>query len=376
MRVISVEDLKNVLSSPLSNEYGIEPYMNYYFYKKRQQISKILLEGVNDIPKPRKHGHGWKPHLEEGLIVVSRYLTIYAKQAPKDAYESLKSFIFPAVEERPQTFKTNQTLIKGININYAKMGSGQPLVFVHGWANNWEGWLPVVDYLKSNFSLYLVDLPGFGDSGNLPEYSVESASEYLIGFVGQLPQKPQAIIGLSMGSLVVAEAVNKYSEICQKAVLVGPVLKEGGRNLAAKTLKYSLILLRYFTPGEAALKKIIETRIAAYAMSKYVNMYKFNRFLVDSYGMIGKKKMRKEAFTQMGISAANYELNKILEEIKVKTLLVYGREDKVSSPQFATEKILPKNALISCISIPEAGHVVPMEKPQEVAAAIRQFLAK
>ena len=84
--------------------------------------------------------------------------------------------------------------------------------------------------------------------------------------------------------------------------------------------------------------------------------------------------MRKEAFTQMGISAAGYDLNKILERFKVKTLLVYGREDKISSPDYARACVLPKNPNLFCVDVPEAGHVVPMEKPSEVASAIKEFL--
>ena len=108
MRVISVDDLTKVLSNPLSDNYGIEPYMNYYFFKKRQPISKVLLDGVNDIPKPGKLGHGWKPHIEEAAVLIARYFTIYANEAPKDIFNSIKSFIFPSVESESANFETSR----------------------------------------------------------------------------------------------------------------------------------------------------------------------------------------------------------------------------------------------------------------------------
>lgn len=374
MRVISTKNLAAVLSNPLSHDWGIEPYMNYFFAKNGRPITKILLDGVNDIPKPGKEGYGWKPHLAEAFNVMQKYILIYAKELPIDYYSAVKSFIFPQMSGDKKTYATDFWLIDSVKINFAKVGQGPPLLLVHGWANNWEGWKPLIPYLKDRFSLYLIDLPGFGDSGNLATYNVESLSRYLFKFSQKISPPPLAAIGLSMGTLVISEMIRRHPTGLTKAILIGPPIKDVGLNLIARTLRYSLWFIKNFRPGEIAIKKLVETRVAAYAVSKYVNMYRFNRFLVDSYGMIGKKKMRKEAFTQMGISGANYDLKKVLEALPVATLIIYGREDKISSPQFARRELLPKNAHLFCVDIAEAGHVVPWEKPQEVAEAITQFL--
>lgn len=377
MRIIATNDLKKVLENPLSNDYGLEPFMNYYFLKKNAPVTKVLLDGVNDIPKPGKEGHGWKPHLAEATNVILKYFSIYTNELPKDLYNSFKSFIYPTVESESHHYLPQKIKVFDSNLNFVKVGQGTPLVFIHGWANNWEGWVPIIPFLDKDFTLYLLDLPGFGDSDDLAEYSLAVVSKYLWGFIKQLPQKPAAVIGLSMGSFVVAHLGHNDPEICEKLILIGPVIRNGrGSALITKTLRYSLWILKNFSLGETALKKIIETRVAAYAMSKYLNMYKFNRFLVDAYGMIGKKKMRKEAFTQMGISVADSDLAKVVGEIKIPTLLLYGREDKISSPQTAREELLPKNNFLICVDIPEAGHVVSLEKPAESAQVIKNFLSE
>lgn len=377
MRIVSTEDLKKVLENSLSNDYGLEPYMNYYFLKKNAPVNKVLLDGVNDIPKPGKTGHGWQPHLAEATNVILKYFSIYTNELPKDLYNSFKSFIYPTVESESHNYHPQKIRVLGSNLNFVKVGQGRPLIFIHGWANNWEGWVPMIPYLEKYFTLYLIDLPGFGDSDDLAEYSVTVASKHLDEFIKQLPQKPAAVIGLSMGSFVVAQLGELNPSVCKKLVLIGPVIRTGRRSaLITKTLRYSLWILKNFSLGETTLKKIIETRLAAYAMSKYLNMYKFNRFLVDAYGMIGKKKMRKEAFTQMGISVADVDLAKVVSEIKIPTLLLYGREDKISSPETTREELLPKNNLLMCVDIAEAGHVVSLEKPAETAQAIKDFLSK
>ena len=373
-RVLSTDDLRSVLSHPLTSEYGLEPYMNHYFVSAKKPILKILLTGVNDIPKWDKKSYGLKTHFQEGINIATKYLTLYTQEIPREIYNGVRSFIFPTFGIDPTKYASNTTRVFGIPINYVKVGRGSILVFIHGWANNWEGWGPVIPYLEDDFTLYLLDLPGFGDSGDLAEYSIEKAAAYVEQFVQTLPSKPVGVIGLSMGSLVVAELGRKNPKITDSVILSGPIIKDHNLQMISQTLKYSLWFIRHVEFSEIALKKIIETRVAAYAMSKYMNMYRFNRFLVDTYGMIGKKKMRRKAFTQMGISSASYNLNTVLEKYDLPVLLLYGKEDKISSPLFAKKTLLPQNTHLQCIEIEEAGHVAPLEQPQKVAEAIRVFI--
>lgn len=359
-RILLTNDLKTIVEEQITSGYGLEPYMNYYFKILHRPIKTVLLKGVNDIPKWQKKSYGLRPFLAEAANIVQKYLKIYFERKQKYPVNS--------------SYKSSFINIDGIKLNYVKVGKGPILVFVHGWANNWESWIPIIPYLENSFTLYLLDLPGFGDSDNLPYYSIDSVSEYLAGFVKSLPGKPLSLIGLSMGSLVIGETGKRYPNLAKSVILLGPVIKNNERDtVMAQTLKYSLEFIRKFDASEAALKKIIETRIAAYAMSKYINMYHFNRFLVDAYGMNGKKKVRRQAFTQMGISGASYDLKPVLENYTIPTCLIFGREDKISSPKYAKKNLFNKNTLLKFVIIAKAGHIVPVEQPAKVAEAIKKF---
>lgn len=381
-RILATENLIQILKNFNVSEYGLEPYMNYYFNVNRKPIVKILLSGVNDLPKWKKKSYGFKPFFEESVNIFSKYLQIYSQEIPKNIYNSLSSFILPLKITKQEEknfysviFPQHQTTINRVKINYVKAGSGPILVFVHGWANNWVSWIPLADYLCKNYTVYLIDLPGFGDSDDLPHYSIETVSEYLKGFIERLPEKPKALVGLSMGSLVVAQVGKIDEKISENLILISPVIKNKSlSDLVSTTLESSLKIMDHFSLSEMFLKKIIETRIAAYSMSKYMNMYKFNKFLVDEYGMIGKKKMRKEAFVQMGYSGASYDLKEVLFHHKMPVLLIYGREDKISSPQNVRKSLLKMNDKIKLKVIPFAGHVVPLEEPEKVATSIRDYL--
>lgn len=274
----------------------------------------------------------------------------------------------------PPALQIFQCAVSELKFNYAQIGIGPALVFLHGWTNNWEGWLPLVPFLQKNFTLYLLDLPGFGDSCDLPKYTIELSSHAVNCFIKKMGIRPAAVVGLSMGSFVAADVAHRYHTNIQKAILIGPVLKNNGK--LGSTVKYVLKAIDRSTLSETVLKKLIETRMIAYFVSKYINMYKFKRELVDLYGMIGKKKMRKEAYVQMGVSAAEYPMSHTVSSLRIPTLLIYGREDKINSPLYARKEVAPLNKYISIAVIPFAGHVVQWEKPKEVARAIKKFLSR
>lgn len=291
----------------------------------------------------------------------------------KQFFDSLTSLISPQFPSHANEYPTYKVKIDGVTINYAKIGHGKPLVFIHGWANNWEGWIPIIPYLKDYHALYLVDLPGFGDSSNLSSYSIEINARFLSLFLKKLQLKPLAVVGLSMGSFVVAQLAYKFPNLLHRAVLLGPLVKNSQSFSPNKMLSFSLNLCNRTSWSKTSLKRLIESRVLSYLVSKYFNMYHFDYQMIDSYGMYGKKLLRIEAFIGMGLSFNSYNLKKILPQIKIPTLLVYGREDKIASFHPA-KTILPQSSFLKLQTIPFAGHMVHWEKTKEVAEKIKSFI--
>lgn len=368
-RILPTKILKQSIKHPSSSGWGPEIYLNYYCRKKGIEVTKILLKGVNDLPKYRK-GHGFSPFAYEVFDVARKYAKVYCIYFPLDLAQG--NFVSTTITEtKGITIKKVQ--IDRTFINFAKIGNGEKvLVFVHGWANNWEGWLPLASKLKQEYTLYLIDLPGFGDSGDLEEYTIQKTAKCLASFLEKQDLNPEAVIGLSMGSLVTACLGKIIPERIGKIILLGAVFKNGDKELMAMAIEKTLGMINGKESIEILMKKIIETRTSSYIVAKYMNMHKFNRFLVDAYGIIGKKKMRKKAFIQMGISGAKFRLDKVLENYPLPLLFIHGADDKLTSS--AQAKQCSPQGPFYFFSIPSAGHVVPWEKPQKVAQAISQFV--
>ncbi|MDP3560917.1 MAG: alpha/beta fold hydrolase [Legionellaceae bacterium] len=83
-----------------------------------------------------------------------------------------------------------------MKVHIQTFGLGQPLVLFHGWGFDSNIWLPIVSTLtKKSYRLYLVDLPGFGET---PFMGWEA---FKLALLSELPPR-FALIGWSMGGLM------------------------------------------------------------------------------------------------------------------------------------------------------------------------------
>src|SRR3990167_9945040 len=93
-------------------------------------------------------------------------------------------------------------------------GQGTPLVLFHGFGFTSQVWLPLVSDLITKYSVYLVDLPGFGNS-DLMDWDTFKAKLFK-----QLPRN-FAILGWSMGGGYGIQLASEHPEIISHLVCVG-----------------------------------------------------------------------------------------------------------------------------------------------------------
>jgi pimeloyl-ACP methyl ester carboxylesterase len=82
------------------------------------------------------------------------------------------------------------------------IGSGPPLVLLHGFCENHHIWQPVAAPLAKNFEVWMPDLPGFGASPPLREgFSLQQVAEAISNHL-QSVSRPPVVIGRSLGGYV------------------------------------------------------------------------------------------------------------------------------------------------------------------------------
>jgi pimeloyl-ACP methyl ester carboxylesterase len=93
-------------------------------------------------------------------------------------------------------------------IAYDRIGSGEPLVLIHGLGSNRRIWLPVVGRLAVERDVIAVDMPGFGESPPLPEPAEprpQALARAIAGLLDDLGVETAHVAGNSLGGWVAVE---------------------------------------------------------------------------------------------------------------------------------------------------------------------------
>lgn len=91
---------------------------------------------------------------------------------------------------------------------YERMGSGEPLVLVHGIGHRRQAWYPVVDRLAQERDVILVDLPGHGESPALKADGIpikDALEAHLNTFLDELELDRPHVAGNSLGGRIAME---------------------------------------------------------------------------------------------------------------------------------------------------------------------------
>ncbi|MFD3835555.1 alpha/beta fold hydrolase [Streptomyces sp. NPDC058642] len=95
-----------------------------------------------------------------------------------------------------------------VTVDYARVGSGEPLLLLHGIGHHRQAWDPVVDILATEREVITVDLPGFGASPGLPDgltYDLATTTAVFGAFCEALELDRPHVAGNSLGGLLALE---------------------------------------------------------------------------------------------------------------------------------------------------------------------------
>lgn len=97
------------------------------------------------------------------------------------------------------------------------IGQGKPLVLIHGWGMHGGVWQPLLKRLVKDYMLYIVDLPGMGNSRSVEPYHLYNLAEE----VAEVIPGVSDILGWSLGGLVAQNIASTQPDRVRRLVLVG-----------------------------------------------------------------------------------------------------------------------------------------------------------
>lgn len=248
-------------------------------------------------------------------------------------------------------------------IQVLEAGAGKPLLFLHG-AGGIPAWAGVLPLLAERFRVFAPLLPGFGASTGL-EYLDDQFDLFMHGFdvIEALGLEKPYVVGESMGGWMAAEMAALRPKEISRLALVAPVGL--WRDEAPVVDLFGLM------PGELApyLYHDLECP-AAQMMMMTTTLFsqKDDRTQEQIETIIAMSRGFRTAAKFLFPIPEN-GLEHRLWRIKAPTLIVWGEQDRFISPLYAGifhEKI----ANSEVVKIPDSGHVIGLETPEPLAAAL------
>jgi pimeloyl-ACP methyl ester carboxylesterase len=247
-----------------------------------------------------------------------------------------------------------------VPVRYFEGGKGEPLVFLHGAGGVLAG-DPFLNALAKKYHVYAPLTPGYGDSEECPE--IRDMLDFTLHYwdvVDALGLKDPIIVGHSMGGMIAAEMAAIAPHDVSRLGLICP----GGLWLDAHPIPDIFSTMPYEYPALLFhdVKKGTELLTAGMALD---DPEWLKGFLVTNARQMGMAGRILFPVPERGLSSRLYR-------IKAKTVLVWGENDRLIVPVYAQafKKGIPNSELVM---IPQAGHMVTLEKTDQVISAISKL---
>jgi pimeloyl-ACP methyl ester carboxylesterase len=215
-------------------------------------------------------------------------------------------------------------------------------VLVHGLGGSAAWWHDIVPPLARRHRVLIPELPGFGLAPGGAPFRLREGPAVLARLLERLEAGPVSLVGHSLGALVCLGIAARAPESVERLVMIAPPVRTAGPAFRHHALPIARTA--------AALPIGALARVAA--------------------GAVGRSPL---AIWRAADELLRADHRTDLASIRVPTLLLWGRRDRIVPPEGAREllRAIPGSSLRL---IPAAGHAPMLDQPAAVARELLAFL--
>ena len=247
--------------------------------------------------------------------------------------------------------------INGLNIEYTDVGSGIPVLLLHGWSSSFDVYKGIISALSDRCRLVAVNFPGCGNSDTMKEpWTLEDYCNFVLEFMKAVNLENPIMIGHSHGGRVTLKMAAEKQVEPPKIVLLDSAglipkksLKQKMRAKSFKTIKTVLtlpVIKNYSGP-------LLDKARSHYGSADY--------------------NAAPEVLRKTLVSLVNTDLRDIIHNISCPTLLIWGDLDTATplSDAKIIESLIPDAGL--CV-LEGTGHYSFCEKPYQAHKILQSFI--
>lgn len=239
------------------------------------------------------------------------------------------------------------------------------IIFIHGFPLNKSMWYTQMSAFKDDFRVISYDIRGHGntDEGNV-DFSIDLFVRDLIGFMDALKIDKTILCGLSMGGYISLNAIENFPERFNALILSDTSCVVDTPEAREKRLRSidsikGNSMERY---ADESIEKLFAPESVATKIAE-----------IESVKDMILKTSKQSIYNTLHALSYRKETCSKLMHINVPTLILVGKEDKITPPdaaQWMHERIKESSMKI----IEKAGHLSNLENPVEFNDQLRKFL--
>ncbi|HEX8358020.1 MAG TPA: alpha/beta hydrolase [Segetibacter sp.] len=238
---------------------------------------------------------------------------------------------------------------------FVEIGSGEPLVLLHGLFGALSNFQPLIDYFSATYKVVVPLLPLF--ELDIFHTSVGGLAKFVHRFIEARNYNNIHLLGNSLGGHVALVHILKHPERIKTITLTGSSgLFENGM-------------------GDSYPKRGDREYIRKKTQLTFYDPEMATDDLVNEVFEITNNRIKVIKIIALAKSAIRNNLGEELNRIKQPTCLIWGNNDTITPPFVAKEfqKLIPNSELHL---IDKCGHAPMMEVPSEFNVILQQFLSK
>lgn len=228
-------------------------------------------------------------------------------------------------------------------------------------------WNAQTEALKSNYRVIAYDVRGHGNSDlGTEECSIELFASDLIGLINELSLSKVTICGQSMGGYIALNAINSNPDLFEAIVLCDTQCVDDTIEMKEKRM--------------TTIENIKEHGAERYANDNIVNLFAPESFNTNQSEIAQVREMILNTSTEtlcntiQALSNRKETCSK-LHKIKVPTLVLVGKEDRITPPA-ASRLMTAKIEGSIMFTIVHAGHMANMENQMEFNSQLNTFMQR
>jgi len=263
-------------------------------------------------------------------------------------------------------------------VNLVEIGSGPPLVFVHGLSGSWQNWLEQLPAFADTHRCIAVDLPGFGESAMPAEkITISGYGRWLDALLAVLEIEAAAVVGNSMGGFIAAETAITFPHRVERLVLVaaaGLSVERLRSDVGLRLLEVTenlgqLMAARLLSKADPLVRRPRGRRALLWFVAAHPDRMP---------AALAREQMagaNKPGFVPALDALTSYPIRDRLSSIQCPTLIVWGRKDILVPIKDAYEfdRLIARSRLLV---YDDTGHVPMLERPERFNADLAAFLAE